>query len=196
MIQIPCIIFAGGKSSRMGEDKSQLPFGKSTTLLEYQYQRLKQIFQSVYISCKDKSKFNFDAEFIEDERDVFAPTIGFVTAFNRLHVEQIFVLSVDTPFIGLEEIQTILLHKDEPYDAIIATTKTSTHPLCGLYNARLHIKFQEMLARDTHKLSKLLKDANTLYINFDADSNFLNLNFPDEYQEALARFNQKNYINK
>lgn len=196
MFQTPCVIFAGGKSSRMGEDKALLPFGDCPTLLEFQYKRLKQIFQDVYISCKDASIFEFEAEFIEDEKDIFAPTIGFVSAFNSLHVKQIFVLSVDTPFIRKEQIESLLRHKDEDYDAIIATTKTGTHPLCGLYNASLHVKFQEMMARDTHKLSKLLKDSNTLYVQFDDDSNFLNLNFQDEYQEALARLNQYNYINK
>ena len=190
MFQTPCIIFAGGKSSRMGGDKALLPFGNYSTLIEFQYKRLKQIFRDVYISCKDASKFDFEAEFIEDEKDIFAPTIGFVSAFNSLHVKQIFVLSVDTPFIGFKEIQALLAHKDEPYDAVIAATKENTHPLCGLYNASLHVKFQEMIARENHKLSKLLKDSNTLYVNFDNDSNFLNLNFQDEYQEALLRLNQ------
>jgi len=36
------IIFAGGKSSRMGRDKALLPFGGYDTLTEYQYRRLSQ----------------------------------------------------------------------------------------------------------------------------------------------------------
>ncbi|MDQ1268445.1 MAG: molybdenum cofactor guanylyltransferase, partial [Campylobacterota bacterium] len=66
MFDIPCVIFAGGKSSRMGKDKSLLPFGTFDTLTEFQLNRLGKIFKNVYISCKEKSKFNFEAEFIED----------------------------------------------------------------------------------------------------------------------------------
>jgi molybdopterin-guanine dinucleotide biosynthesis protein A len=44
-----CVIFAGGKSSRMGEDKSLLPFGTFSSLAEYQYNRLSNIFDIVYI---------------------------------------------------------------------------------------------------------------------------------------------------
>jgi len=59
------IIFAGGKSSRMGRDKALLPFGEYSTLCEYQYQRLAKIFETVHISTKE-AKFDFDAPLIYD----------------------------------------------------------------------------------------------------------------------------------
>ena len=66
MYDIPCVIFAGGKSSRMKKDKSLLPFGGFDTLTQFQLFCLQKLFKTVYISCKDKSKFNFEASFIED----------------------------------------------------------------------------------------------------------------------------------
>ena len=95
MFDIPCVIFAGGKSSRMGEDKALLPFSTFDTLTEFQHSRLSKIFNNVYISIKDKSKFNFEATFIEDVKvnNIFAPTAGFVSVFKELKDEKIFVLS-------------------------------------------------------------------------------------------------------
>ena len=91
MIDIPCVIFAGGKSSRMGEDKALLPFGDFPTLTQFQLNKLQKIFNNVYISCKDSSKFDFlkeneDAKFIEDVKteDTFAPTTGFIAIFEKL----------------------------------------------------------------------------------------------------------------
>ncbi|RUM64044.1 MAG: molybdenum cofactor guanylyltransferase, partial [Sulfurimonas sp.] len=86
MINLPCVIFAGGKSSRMGEDKTLLPFAGFTTLTEFQYSRLSKIFTNVYISCKDKNKFPFDANYIIDKKvqDTFAPTLAFVSIFESL----------------------------------------------------------------------------------------------------------------
>lgn len=198
MFNIPCVIFAGGKSSRMGEDKALLPFAGKPTLIQYQYERLQKIFKNVYISCKDPKKFDFQANFIEDisREDIFAPTIGFVSIFNLLHVNKIFVLSVDTPFVGEQEINKILKHKDQGFDAIIAKTQDTLHPMCGLYNRRLHDTFQNMLQTNQHKLTKLLQDANTLFVEFNNESNFLNLNNPSQYQEALLRFHQEHDINK
>mgnify|MGYP003441403126 FL=1 len=56
--EIPCVILSGGKSSRMGEDKSLLPFSSSNSLIEFQFNRLKPHFKDIYISSKN-DKFDF-----------------------------------------------------------------------------------------------------------------------------------------
>lgn len=188
MYNIPCIIFAGGKSSRMGEDKALLPFANFNTLTEYQLTRLKKIFKTVYISCKNKDKFNFDANFIEDVKtdNIFAPTTGFISVFNSLHVASIFVISVDSPFVDESIIQKLLDEDSLHVDATIAKTEFGIQPMCGIYHNSLHVEFKKMLKDDNHKLGFLLKNANTNYVTFKDSKAFLNLNNPDEYKEALT----------
>ena len=94
-------------------------------------------------------------------------------------------MSVDTPFVGETEIEKILRHKDEGFDAVIAKTPQGTHPMCGLYSKTLHAEFKYMLKNSEHKLGKLLKDADTLYVDFSDEEPFLNLNHPHEYKAAL-----------
>jgi len=187
MIRIPCIIFAGGKSSRMGEDKSLLPFGNSASLTQFQLSRLSKIFKNVYISCKDKSKFSFEADFIEDikSNSTFAPTAGFVAIFKHLTCESFFALSVDSPFISEHEISRLIKEDSLDNDATIATTKSGLQPMCGIYHRSLEKKFINMLKEDNHKLSFLLKSSNTVFVDFEDEKSFLNLNHPHEYQEAL-----------
>lgn len=189
MIQIPCVIFAGGKSSRMGEDKSLLPFGGFNTLAEFQLHRLQKIFSGVYISTKSKEKFSFHADFIEDTptSNTYAPTAGFVTAFQTLACEKFFAISVDAPFID-EKIIIELIKADEANsntDATIARSPEGMEPLCGIYHNSLACEFEKMLAEDNHKLGLLLKSANTLFVEFEDTAPFMNLNHPHEYQEAL-----------
>ena len=189
MLDIPCVIFAGGKSSRMGEDKALLPFANFNTLTQYQLSRLSKIFKNVYISCKDKSKFDFEANFIEDVKtdNIYAPTTGFLATFNTLHVESFFAISVDSPFID-EDIILKLLEKDSEalhVEATIARTDEGMQPMCGIYHSSLESKFQKMLKENNHKLGFLLKESNTNYISFEDKKAFLNLNNPQEYQEAL-----------
>jgi molybdopterin-guanine dinucleotide biosynthesis protein A len=190
MINIPCVIFAGGKSSRMGEDKSLLPFGSFTTLTEFQYSRLSKIFTNVYISCKDKNKFNFNAQFIEDDNssDTFAPTAGFIASFKALKSDSFFALSVDSPFVN-KCVITKLINKSHPnLDAIIAKTDQGIQPLCGIYFRSLEEKFQQMQKEDNHKLGFLLKDSSTEYLYFSDTTLFSNLNYPKEYKEALENY--------
>lgn len=188
MFDIPCVIFAGGKSSRMGEDKSLLPFGTFNTLTEFQLSRLSKIFKTVYISCKEKSKFNFEANFIEDIKtsSTYAPTAGFIAIFERLTCDSFFAISVDSPFIGENEIEKIFLADTQHADATIAKTASGIQPMCGIYHRSTNEKFSYMLKEDNHKLGFLLKSSNTLYVEFEDEKPFLNLNHPHEYKEALT----------
>lgn len=188
MFDIPCVIFAGGKSSRMGEDKSLLPFGTFNTLTEFQHSRLSKIFKTVYISCKEKSKFNFKAEFIEDIKtsSTYAPTAGFIAIFEYLTSESFFAISVDSPFIGEDEIKKIVASDRADADATVAKTPRGIEPMCGIYHRSTNEKFSYMLKEDSHKLGHLLKSSNTLYVEFEDEKPFLNLNHPHEYKEALT----------
>ena len=187
MLDIPCVIFAGGKSSRMGEDKALLPFAGFDTLAEYQYTRLSQIFSKVYISCKDKSKFNFLANYIEDEKesDIFAPTLGFISAFNTITEEKFFAVSVDIPFVTEKEIQKIVLANDDFHDAVIAKTDEGIQPLCGIYSKNLKNDFLQMLQNKKHKLGYLLQKSKTAAVYFPDNRPFLNMNHPRDYKKAL-----------
>ena len=187
MFAIPCVIFAGGKSSRMGEDKSLLPFGGFDTLTQFQLSRLSKIFKSVYISCKNKNKFDFSANFIEDVKtdDVFAPTAGFIAIFDTLVSNSFFAISVDSPFISEKIINELIKNDNIDVDATIATLLNKTQPMCGIYHNSLRIKFKNMLNENNHKLGFLLKNSKTTFVNFQDEKAFLNLNHPHEYEKAL-----------
>jgi len=188
MINIPCIIFAGGKSSRMGEDKALLPFSSSPTLTQFQLSRLSKIFKNVYISCKKSSKFNFSANFIEDiqSKDIFAPTTGFIAIFQKLQAQRVFVISVDTPFISTNEIHKIIELDSNTNDATIAKTSTGIQPMCGIYHRSMESKFSLMLQENRHKLGQVLKNSKTNYVFFDDAKPFLNINNPSQYTQALT----------
>ena len=190
MFNTPCVLFAGGKSSRMGEDKSLLPFGDFETLTEFQYSQLSQIFSHVYISCKDKKKFHFDAAFIEDGKTSsnYAPTLGFISAFEYLG-KSFFAISVDSPFIDTQIIETLLCADRETDDATIAKTEEGMQPLCGVYHPTLLPAFEDMLTKEQHKLGFLLKNSKTQFVDFQDKEKFLNLNHPHEYQKALQIIN-------
>lgn len=193
MFDLPCILFAGGKSSRMGQDKSLLPFGGYPTLAQYQYERLTKLFTDVHVSAKNRDKFNFGPNVVEDPLSCdFAPTAGFVAAFEAIHSERIFVLSVDSPFVDANVIQTLITADAPHYDAVISKTPSGTHPMIGIYHVSLLSELQRMLKQGDHRLGKLLASANTQYVEFSDEESFLNLNHPSEYEEAVSRYNDKN----
>lgn len=190
---ISCVIFAGGKSSRMGSDKSLLPFGEYPTLAQYQYERLKGLFRHVYISAKTMDKFDFCPDVITDtiKDDLYAPTAGFIAMFERLDDDHLFVLSVDTPFVDDDIINRLLSADHDGLDAVIARTPTRSHPMCGIYHRSLLPSFKKMRQEDDHRLGRLLKKSRTHFVMFEDEERLANLNHPHEYEAALKRLDSK-----
>jgi molybdopterin-guanine dinucleotide biosynthesis protein A len=183
---IPLIIFAGGKSSRMGQDKALLPFGGYKTLSEFQQERLSKLFKKVYISAKE-NKFDFDVNVIEDRYKESSPLVGIISVFETLKVDTIFILSVDAPFVNHEVIDK-LIHSNNKFDAVIAKSKSGIQPLCGVYKRSVLSIAQEHLKEKNHRLQSLFKKVNTQFVPFEDDTLFLNLNHPHEYERAQKNF--------
>lgn len=184
---IPCVILCGGKSSRMGEDKALLPFSTSSSLTQYQYDRLKPYFKNIYISSKS-NKFDFlqnqDNSLILDTQEESSPMVALESIFETLDVQKIFIITVDTPLVKIESIQRIL-SQSLSYDICVAQTE-KIHNLCGVFDKSCLSQIKNMLEKDIHKVGFLLKNMNTNYVTFTNESEFINLNDKKEYSKAKS----------
>ncbi|MDM5272607.1 molybdenum cofactor guanylyltransferase MobA [Sulfurovum sp. zt1-1] len=186
MYKMSVIIFAGGKSSRMGKDKSQLAFAGYSSLSEYQYHRLGTLFEKVYLSAKS-DKFEFGCEVIADNYEVHSPLAALISVFEKLDVPEVFILSVDAPFVDEHVIDTLMNEERKEYDIVIAESPNGLEPLCGIYRRSILPEATKMLKSDNHRLTTLLENVETKKVRFTDKEPFLNLNHPEEYQEALRR---------
>lgn len=187
------IIFAGGKSKRMGTDKSLLDFINSKSLAEYQYKKLQGIFQNVYISTKE-NKFNFDAKLIFDRYTQSSPMVAIVSIFEHLNVDNIFILAVDTPCVDKDTIETILsyhfkLSKNllKLPDILVAQSPSGIEPLCGIFSSNVYPIAKKLLKNNQHKLKILLNQCETKTIFFENEKKFLNLNTQSDYSDLRSQ---------
>ena len=188
IIPLPLVIVAGGKSSRMGSDKALLPFGDQPTLSEYQLVRLKPFFQSIHVSAKSRAKFHFDASFIEDNTAYqdHSPLVALLSILEYFQIP-VGVLSVDTPFVTPEVFETLYARLTDETDAVIATSASSSHQLCAIYSPSIIPVIRTMLEKNDHNIRLVLEQIRTVFVPFDDDSLFLNLNHPHEYELAKER---------
>ncbi len=177
------VLFAGGKSSRMKQDKALLPFGSYNSLAEYQYRKLDKIFDKVYLSAKS-DKFDFDMLLIEDRYAVSSPLVALVSIFESLAFDSVFILSVDAPFVGQEIIDTLYTEVNELNDVIIARSPFGVEPLCGIYRRTILPHAKALMLEGNHRVKDLLNQVVTQEVFFDNEEDFINLNHPDEYQKA------------
>ncbi len=181
---IPCVILSGGKSSRMGEDKSLLPFGQTNSLIQFQYERLKPYFKNIYISSKtDKFDFIKDKSFIiYDKSKVYSPIVALKAILEQLPYQKVFIITVDIPFVKIETIAK-LIKESKGFDITVART-LRTHNLCGVYDKSILLYLKQMIKDDFHKVGYLINKLNSHLVKFTDDMEFLNLNKKEEYQLA------------
>lgn len=195
MFEIPCVILCGGKSSRMGEDKSLLPFGNSKSLFLYQYDRLKPYFKNIFLSSKNNKFFLKDEKkLILDNSENFSPIVALNSIFLKLNnFDKVFIITVDNPFVKIQSIGKIVENSNA---SDICVAKTSrVHNLCGVFDVKKSKSIvEDMIKNDIHKVGFLLKNLKTKEILFDDEEEFLNINHKYEYEESLKIIN-KTYNN-
>ncbi len=179
------VILAGGRSSRMGEDKALMPFGESSSLTRYQYRRLSEHFPRLYVSAKE-DKFDGAFPLITDRYAVASPLAAIVSIFETLpETEAFFAIAVDMPFTGIDAIETLCrIAESEDSDIVAAETNGDTQPLCAVYKRSILPVAETMLRNDIHTLRRLLEQCDTRPVTLD-EHHFINLNTPEAYREAL-----------
>ena len=177
------VIIAGGKSSRMLQDKALLPFGDYSSLAEYQYSRLTRMFSKVYISAKE-DKFDFEVDVIEDVNKVSSPLVALVSIFETLDVNEVFVLSVDAPFVEKVVIEKLYEVEKLKYDVIVIESKHGLEPLCAIYRRSFLKKAKRALISNQHRMQSLFNELEVKKVFIKEERFFMNLNYPKEYEEA------------
>ncbi|HIP51037.1 MAG TPA: molybdenum cofactor guanylyltransferase MobA [Campylobacterales bacterium] len=177
------VIVAGGKSSRMQRDKALLPFGNYPSLAEYQYKRLSKLFSKVYISAKE-NKFDFEVDIIKDVNKISSPLVALVSIFGTLDIDEVFVLSVDAPFVGEELMAKLYVSTSIDADVIVAESQQGLEPLCAIYRRSFLKQAIKALAQDNHRLQSLFNELKVQKVLIEDEKFFMNLNYPKEYEEA------------
>ncbi|GAA8946852.1 molybdenum cofactor guanylyltransferase MobA [Helicobacter pylori] len=184
---IPCVLLAGGKSSRfitnnIQTNKALMPFESYSSLLEYQYMRLLKLFKKVIISAKKSYELNAPY-LLEKESDLFSPLFGIHNAFLTLQTPYIFFIPIDTPLVSFESIKALCGIKN--FSVIYAKSPTKEHYLISLWHQNILNALFYALKTQNYRLSALVKNTPSVAINFDKEEEFLNLNTLKDYELAV-----------
>ena len=108
---ITAIILAGGKSSRMGTNKSLLKIGEKTII-----ERLRDLLQSMYkdviLITNDPDDYKFlDLSIYEDIFRHRGPLAGIHSGLKHSKTDLNFIISCDLPFMTMEMINYLIEYK-------------------------------------------------------------------------------------
>ncbi len=184
---IPCVLLAGGKSSRftinnIQINKALMPLKSYSSLLEYQYSRLLKLFKKVIISTKKSYKLNAPY-LLERESGLFSPLFGIHNAFLTLQTPYIFFIPIDTPLVSFESIKALCGVKN--FSVVYAKSPTKEHYLISLWHKSTLNALSYALKTQNYRLSNLVKNTSSVAIHFNQEEEFLNLNTLKDYELAV-----------
>ncbi|WP_024750490.1 molybdenum cofactor guanylyltransferase MobA [Helicobacter pylori] len=184
---IPCVLLAGGKSSRftinnIQINKTLMPFESYSSLLEYQYTRLLKLFKQVIISAKKSYELNAPY-LLEKESGLFSPLFGIHNAFLTLQTPYIFFIAIDAPLVSFESIKTLCGIQN--FSVVYAKSPTKEHYLISLWHQSILNALSYALKTQNYRLSDLVKNTSSTAIHFDQEEEFLNLNTLKDYELAV-----------
>ncbi|GHR49369.1 molybdenum cofactor guanylyltransferase [Helicobacter pylori] len=184
---IPCVLLAGGKSSRfitnnIQINKALMPFESYSSLLEYQYTRLLKLFKKVIISAKKSYELNAPY-LLEKKSDLFSPLFGIYNAFLTLQTPYIFFIPIDTPLVSFESIKALCGIKN--FSVVYAKSPTKEHYLISLWHQNILNALSYALKTQNYRLSDLVKNTSSIAMHFNKEEEFLNLNTLKDYELAV-----------
>jgi molybdopterin-guanine dinucleotide biosynthesis protein A len=150
------IILAGGKGIRLGRNKGMAELN-GRHLIEYVIENLQQCCDEVLISSNSDQCKKFGLPVIPDVFHAKGPMAGIHACLRASSNQHNVVISVDTPFAGLELIQLIVGHHK---DALIAAPwyeQDHYEPLCAYYNKKVLPYMEDFFSKGNYKLPDLFQ---------------------------------------
>jgi molybdopterin-guanine dinucleotide biosynthesis protein A len=188
------IILAGGKSSRFGEDKSNIRLGNKT-LLDHTIDKIEKEFNEVLIISNNKN-YNFKNKKIYTIKDCIegqlGPLVGILTAMkwvkeNKKNYRWIASFPCDTPFFDTKLISKLKLKtKETSKKLIFLNSDKKRHNIFGLWSMDL-IETLEKDIKNSFRKVEIWADKigyESININTEKFDKFLNINTKEDFEKA------------
>ena len=188
------IILAGGKSSRFGEDKSNIRLGNKT-LLDHTIDKIEKEFNEVLIISNNK-EYNFKNKKIHTVKDCIegqlGPLVGILTAMkwvkeNKKNYKWVASFPCDTPFFDTKLISKLKLKtKETSKKLIFLNSDKKRHNIFGLWSMDL-IETLEKDIKNSFRKVEIWADKigyESININTEKFDRFLNINTKEDLEIA------------
>lgn len=147
-------ILAGGKSSRMGEDKGLILFN-GKPMIVHVIEQLKPAVQKIFIVSNNKAYEQFGLEVIGDLVTDIGPAGGILTAISHTDSDYNFICSCDMPFIKTDSIN-FLIEQSFDFEITVATHQEKIQPLFGVYSKSCLSEWINQIQKKNYKLQELI----------------------------------------
>ncbi|MDO4491026.1 MAG: molybdopterin-guanine dinucleotide biosynthesis protein B [Lachnospiraceae bacterium] len=178
--EVSMVILAGGKSSRMGRDKSDLLLGQKT-FLELQIEKGRSLgISDILVSGYRGNRCTVPV--IKDRMLEKGPLGGLEACFRQVKHSFVLVLCVDVPLVPVEELRKMMAIALKEQQPVILRHGDRLEPMMGVFPADMADAMVEEIQQGRGRIFHVLeKRGYHVYETKEEDKLFRNVNDPQEY---------------
>lgn len=189
------LVLAGGKSTRMGEDKGLIPY-HGIPQRDYLYQLLNKICDATYMSVRANQleEITFDKNTIVDKDEFRGPYNGLLSAHRQFPDVAWLVLACDLPLMDEEALIELISQRDDSKMATAFADRENPlpEPLCAIWEPDALQKSISYLEGGNGTCPRKFLINNDINLVFPRRTEvLLNANSKIEYEEALLKIDHE-----
>ena len=186
--KLKALILAGGKSTRMQRDKSQLVYQNENQILRLN-RLLKPHVQEVYLSCRPDQELDNDLPKIIDAYNDFGPLGAILSAFRNDANCAWLVVACDLPLLTDTVLQELIQDRSvsNAATAFLNDHTGFAEPLIAIWEPKSYLRLLQFIALGYSCPRKVLINSNTNLITASSPELLMNVNTPEEYKLAQKK---------
>jgi molybdopterin-guanine dinucleotide biosynthesis protein A len=177
------LILAGGKSSRMGYDKSTIDYhGKPQR--QYLFDELAKLCNKVFVSCRKSHQVPDHLNPLIDRFNIESPLNGILTAMTYDPSVAWFVVAADMPMVTTASLEYLLQHRNREKVAtcFIDSDLTKPEPLFSIWEPRAFQLVKYFYEKGKISPRDFLMQSDILLVKPPVGNVSVNINSPEELE--------------
>ena len=188
---INALILIGGKSTRMGTDKSNLVYYNEPQT-DYVYTLVKQLIpeQNIYFSVRNKQQLKNKSQ-ITDVYPDLGPFGAIYSAFKYDSINSWLVLAIDIPYINIDTLKLLIKNRNSNNIATTFQGKTKKYPepLVTIWEPSSFPIFKKGIKNNAFSLVDILKKNKVEIIPINDDL-IQNINTKEAFKKIKIDLNR------
>ncbi|KYC92965.1 molybdenum cofactor guanylyltransferase [Heyndrickxia sporothermodurans] len=198
------IILAGGKSSRMGQNKALLPLGNER-VIDRLINEFSPITRRMFLVSNHPSEYqSININILTDEPEFKGqgPLAGMEIGLKNATSQECLIIACDMPFAS-KQVGKWLIDEltNGNFDAVIPVSEGRIHPLFGAYHKKIQPIIRTCLLDQKRRMTDLIDQLNVKLVEQNDAPEYLqniwgtcfwNMNTMDDYQKALKHLGGHN----
>ena len=158
--EFSAVLLAGGKSTRMGCDKSGLII-HGRALWDRQLETLRATGAGeLFISGREDGPYSAaGVPIVADERAGLGPLGGIVTALRRARFEYLLVLAIDLPAMTSDYLGTLVISALRERCGVVPADGEQFEPMAAVYTRGCLLLVDEHLRLPDHSMQRFIREA-------------------------------------